>query len=437
MKKMIAIKNWFFARSLLVKVLVAALIGGISWFAFSRFQTGTSQKPQYQTAQVERGTLVVSVSVSGQVASVNSAIVSTQASGVVKSVFAKNGEIVKAGTKIAEIDLDRDGQQRASQTLASYQSAKNTLASARATFYSLQSTMFTDWKTYMDIAQNSTYQNGDGSPRTEQRQLPEFMSTNDDWLFAEAKYKNQQGVVTQAQTALNAAWLSYQQSSPIVYAPISGTITGLSLQTGTVLTSQYGSSGNSTAQRIASVITEADPTVTLNLTEIDAPKVHVGDKATVTLDAFSGKTFTGSVVSVDTVGSIVSGVATYSSAIRLDSARDDIFPNMSAQASIITQKKDSVLLVPSSAIQNQNGETFVRTLKNGKPVQAPVVTGLFSDTQTEIVSGLSEGETIVTSSIVPNAASNGQQRTNQTTSPFSALRGSPFTGGGAGRGGGR
>src|SRR3989344_6249573 len=108
----------------------------------------------------------------------------------------------------------------------------------------------------MDLAQSSLYQNSDQSPNTTNRQLPQYMSVNDEWLSAEAKYKQQENVVAQAQTALNTSWLTYQQSSSVIYAPISGTVTGLSLQTGSVLTAQSNTTGTAASQKIASIQTD-------------------------------------------------------------------------------------------------------------------------------------------------------------------------------------
>lgn len=101
---------------------------------------------------------------------------------------------------------------------------------------------------------------------------------------------------------------------------------------------------------------------------------------------------------------------------------------MSASASIITNVKPDVLLVPNAAVQTLNGQSTVRVMKNGKVVPVPVEIGQSSDTQTEITSGLSEGEEVVTS------ISGGARSTSSTsTSPFGAgLRGG--FGGGAGGG---
>ncbi len=403
------------SSKIVLLVIAAIAIGGIGWY---RLSTSKSTAPTYQTAVVEKGNLIVSVSVSGQVSGANSAEVTTQASGVVKAVYVKDGDTVKAGQKIADIDLDITGSQRSQAAYANYQSAQNNLETARANLYSSQATMLTEWESYMSKAQNSTYENSDDTPNTGNRQLSDFVITQDEWLASEAKYKVQEKAILQAQTAASSAWYSYQQSSPSIVAPISGVITGLSLQPGNVITAQTNTSGTSTNQRIASVKTNAPPTVSLNITQIDAPKVKAGNKATVTFDAFGDKTYTGEVVSVDTIGTESSGVTTYPAIIKLDTEVDGLLPNMSAQATIITAIKNDVLMVPTTAITTDNGVSYVQVMKNKQISRVEVETGLSSDSQTEIVSGVNEGDTIITS---VNTATTARSSTGQSVSPFSVF----------------
>jgi len=426
-KKLTSVKDWFLKSSVLVKIIIVLVIVAIGWFAVSKIIGTKSTKAQYQTTQVTKGTLIVSVTASGQVASTNNTSITTQASGVVSKIYVKDGDTVKAGDKIADIDLDIYGKQKSMSSLASYQSAQNALNSTKSDLYTTQSTMFTKWSTFMDLAQNSTYQNSDGSPNDLNRALPQFHIAQDDWLATEAKYKNQQNVVTQAQTALSSAWYSYQQLSPTIYAPMSGKISGLSLQVGTVIgssstssttttTTSSSSTSSTSSTKIANVRTDATPTITVNLTEVDAPTVKTEDQATLTFDAFTGKTFTGKVVSIDTAGSVSSGVTSYPATILLDSNIEEIYPNMSATANIITATKNDVLLVPTAAVQTQNDQTYVRLLKNGKPQQVNVETGLSSSTQIEITSGLSEGDNVITSTV-----SSTTSTSSTSTSPFSSF----------------
>lgn len=422
MKLLIKIKDWLIRLSLVKKIIFLVMVVVLGWLAVSKL-TGSKTQIQYKTTKIEKGTLIITVTGSGQVSTANNGTISTLATGVVSKLYVKDGDEVKTGDKIAEVDLDLSGQQNVAQALASYQSAKNNLESAKTSLYTLQSDMFTNWQKHYDLATNSTYQNADGTPNNTNRALSQFHILEDNWLASEAKYKNQQNVVVQAQTSLNSAWLSYQQTSPTIYAPISGIISGLSLQVGSVIVETTNTSNSAqSATKIANIKTKALPMVSINLTEIDVPKVKLGDKATIKFDALTDKTFTGKVVSIDTAGSVSSGVATYPTVIRLDSESDSILPNMAASASIITNIKDNVLLVPVAAVQKQSdGTSYVQVMKNGQPQQIAVETGLSSDTEMEIVSGLSEGDTVVTST----ASSTGttQQKNSQTQSPFGGFGG--------------
>ncbi len=414
-------REWFMRLLLWKKtffVLVLSILFGGGWYYF--FGTSKS-KTTYQTAVVEKGMLVVAVSGSGTVSSANNTNITTQATGVVSKLYVKDGDVVKSGDKVMEIDLDLDGKQTSSQAWASYQSAKNNLDSAQANMYSLQSTMFSNWDAFMTIAQNGTYQYEDGSPNNLNRSLPEFHIANDNWLASEAKYKLQQNVIAQSQTSLNSAWSAYQKASSTVYAPISGTVSGLALQVGSVITSNASSQNSNVSNtKIANVKTSATPLVAINLTEIDVPRVSINDKATITLDAYPDKTFTGKVVSIDTVGSVSSGVTTYPTVIKLDTDTTTILPNMAVTAAIVVERKNDVLLVPNSSIQqNTAGTSFVQLMTKGVITEKNVEIGLSSDSQTEIVSGVNEGDTVVTATI----KSTTKSTTSTNSSPFSALSG--------------
>jgi uncharacterized RDD family membrane protein YckC len=103
-------------------------------------------------------------------------------------------------------------------------------------------------------------------------------------------------------------------------------------------------------------------------------------------------------------------------------------------AVIQLDRHDDVLYVPNSAVQTDStsGTTYVRQMKNGKVVQTPVEIGLKSDTSTEIISGLKEGDSVITSIVTATSGSSS----SGTTSPFSTgnrgFGGAVFGGGGGG-----
>ncbi len=415
------ILSWFMKRSKVVKIIIIIVAAGGGYFGYKTLIQKSNSAPQYQTSTAQLGTLVVSVNSSGTVTSGNNTPATTSVSGVVKNVFVQNDQMVKAGDKIAEIDLDTASNQKYTQALASYQSAKNNLATANTNMLTLQSTLLTKWQTFMNTSQNSTYQNADGSPNTSNRNLPQFYTVNNDWLASEATYKNQQNVIAQAQSSLSSAWLSLQQASPTIYAPISGTVTGLSLRPGSVL--DISTDSTVTGKKIANIQTAGKPQVSVNLTQIDVPKIKVGQKAVVTFDAFADKTFTGKVISIDTAGVTSSGVTTYPAKIELDVEANYIYPNMSATITIITNTKSDVVIVPNAAVIKQASGAIVRTLVNNTLKENPVEIGIASDAETEVVSGINAGDTIVTS-ITQSSSS----RTPTTTSVFSPFGGNAFRG---------
>lgn len=399
-----------------VIVVIAAIVLGFSLLQIF----GNKNQPQYRTEIAEKGTLVVTISSSGQVASTNSSPVTTEVTGVVSNIFSSNGESVKAGDKIAEISPDQQSLQKKAQAWSSYLSAQSSLNLAQAKINSLQSVLF---------KANQAFVNDRGiiNPSTDEKNDPKYIEENAEWLQAEADYKNQQTVILAAQQALSSAWFSYQQVSGIIAAPISGTVVGLSLQVGQVIPN--GNSSTVSSVKIAAIKTLSNPTISVNLSEVDAPQVKTGNKVTLVFDALPDKTYVGRVISVDTTGAISSGVTTYPAVITIEQAGSEILPNMSVTANIITKTKDNVLLVSSAAVQNQGGQSIVRILKNGKINDVTVEVGDSSDTQIEIVSGISEGDEVVVGVVAQQRSQTG------SASPF-GLRGfgqGGFRPGGAGR----
>ena len=431
------IKDFLFQLGLIKKIILLVVILAIGYFSFSKLFLNKNGKVTYQTEKVTRGNLIVTVSGSGTVASTNSSNITTEATGVVNKIYVKDGDQVKTGDKIAELELDLEGQQKSSQAWSSYQSAKNSLQTAKDSLYSVQADLFTKWQSYFNLATSSQYENGDKTPNTAERQSQtEYRISEDNWLLSEAKYKAQQKAIEQARLSLNSTWYAYQQASPIIYSPISGTVSGLSLQPGSVINSQSSSNTSATTNKIANVRTDAMPTIAINVTEIDVTKIKVGDKSTITFDAFPDKTFTGKVVSIDLIGMTSSGVTTYPTVILLDTKSNIILPNMAVSASIITNIKNNVLLIPVSAVTTQNETSTVQVMKKGKPQTVNVETGLSSEDQIEIVSGLREGDTVVTATTQTRTTS---MPAGRSTSPFGSFGGGGGgfrTGQGGGRGGG-
>jgi len=175
------------------------------------------------------------------------------------------------------------------------------------------------------------------------------------------------------------------------------------------------------------------------LNEVDAAKVAVGQPISVTFNALSNVTATGTVSDVDTVGTVSQGVVSYDTVISFNTTNPEIKAGMSVNATIITSEKDNVVVVPNSAIKTVGSRSYVQVPaagQTGKSVTQvtpkTVQIGVSDDTNTEITSGLNVGDVIVTRTITSTAAAATAQ-----TNILSSLTGRGGAGGaGGGFGGG-
>jgi RND family efflux transporter MFP subunit len=186
-----------------------------------------------------------------------------------------------------------------------------------------------------------------------------------------------------------------------IKAPFDGVIAAINVK--------VGDSAGSAA--IATIVTKQQ-IAEISLNEVDAAKIKVGMKATMTFDAIDGLEITGKVAELDTIGTVTQGVVTYNVKIVFDTQDDRVKPGMSTNTTIITDSKTDVLSVESSAIKTDNNSgTYVQILDaSGQLKNVTVQTGISNDTNTEIISGLNEGDKVVTQTI-----NSGVSKTTTTT----------------------
>ena len=148
--------------------------------------------------------------------------------------------------------------------------------------------------------------------------------------------------VTSAQTTL---------AGYSVTAPFAGTIAAVGVQ-------KYDQAGSGTA--VATLVTNQE-TAGITVNEVDASKIKVGQKATLTFDALPNISIAGTVASVNSVGTVSQGVVSYSVVIGFDTQNTSVMPGMSMTADIITGTETG-LVVPSSAVKATNGQSYVQSL---------------------------------------------------------------------------
>lgn len=429
------------SRKRLAVIIVIILVLAVA--ARQLFFKGTPP-PQYQTVNLAQGTIVSAITASGTISTANNLPVSTSLGGQISNIYVQNGDKVVAGQKLLDIAVGTSDQQRATAAYASYQSAQNSLNTANQNKLSLQQAVNSAQSKLLSAQISAVpYANWDPTDKTKQMIDDNVRSAELSYQLAEQQYANADAQIAQAQTSLASASLSYQASQPTITAPISGSVSDMSVVVGSVIgqassgSSSAGSnaSGGSTASssKLMTIKVDGNTTASVTISEIDINKINENQKVTLTLDALPDKTFTGKVISIDRTGSVASSVTSYPVLIQFDTNPDGVLPNMSVNASIIVNSKDNVLTVPTGAIHTTGTTHTVNVLRDGQSVSVDVQTGISSDINTEITSGLTTSDVVITGTVTAVNSTGGSIFSGGIRlGGGSALGGSAITGGGGG-----
>lgn len=171
-----------------------------------------------------------------------------------------------------------------------------------------------------------------------------------------------------------------------ITAPFAGTITEVKCQPGDPV------SPGTQAYRIDDL---SRLLVDVAVTEVDINRIKPGQEATLTFDAIQNTEYRAKVVEVAQVGSNVSGVVNFNVILELLEADDQVRPGMTAAVTVNTEQAKAILLVPNRAIRLNQGQYYVYILKNGLPVRTNITLGLTSESDAQVLSGVSEGDLIV------------------------------------------
>ena len=191
-----------------------------------------------------------------------------------------------------------------------------------------------------------------------------------------------------AGAAADVAAAAAQLQKTFISAPFSGIITTVDAKAGKIVSPN--------TPEISMISTGAFQ-IESYVPEINIALVAVGDKASVTLDAYGDKKFSASVVSVDPAETVRDGVSTYRAMLQFDAQDPLIKSGMTANVAIVTDVKESVLSVPQGLVVYRDGKTFVRVLAGKSIVEREVALGGVSSLgEVEVLLGLNQGDTIIT-----------------------------------------
>ncbi len=202
-----------------------------------------------------------------------------------------------------------------------------------------------------------------------------------------------QAQVNQAQAALDLALVNLEDY--IIRAPTDGKVVFVNYNVG----EQFGV-GLTTAETkpVITILGKGDFEIEVDVPESEIVKINIGNPAMITLDAYSDEVkFAGNVVFVDLAETNIQDVIYYKVAVNLEPTDKEIKSGMTANVDILTKEKQDVLYVPIRAVKEDNeGNKYVEILSFGGPKKVEVKTGLRGDQGIEIISGLSEGQEVIT-----------------------------------------
>jgi len=353
-------------------------------------------KVTYTTETAQRQNITTSITATGTIEPVTEVEVGTQVSGIIDKIYVDYNSVVHRGDVIAELDK--------TNLLSELASAQSNLANAQANL-SYQAANYQRFKTLYDkglIAAN------------------EYESAKLSYEQARQQIVVQQQNVQKAKTNLGYATIT---------APIDGVVLAKKVEEGQTVAS---SMTTPTLFIIAQDLT--DMRVIADIDEADIGGVKDGQRVTFTVDAFPDDVFNGTVTQVRQQATTESNVVTYEVVI---SARNDdlkLKPGLTANVTIFTAEKNNVLAVPSKALRFQPTEAMLADDETIETVEAPqkvwrqegkvfkayaVQTGTTNGTLTEIVSGLKEGDEVITEFQIVGGEeeSAGQQQQNNPFMP--------------------
>ena len=370
-------------------LLGLAVAAGTAYYFFS---SNNKQETTYLTESVIRGNVEKTVVASGSVESVNEVDVGAQASGKITKLYVKLGQEIKKGEMIADIDsttqINTLNTKKAA--LVNYQAqlkAKKTAYDVALSSYNRLSKLYTQKATSLDSvnAAKSTLDN------------------------AKAEMEAIEANIKQAEIEVNTAETNVGYTK--ITAPMDGTVISVLVSEGQTV------NANQTTPTIVTIADLSKMKIKPEISEGDITKVKAGQEVSFTILSDSQTVYHSVIDSVDPANTTTSDSSSTSSStssssgsttsaiyyyanVLIDNPDLTLRIGMTTENNIKIANAKDVLLVSNMAIQKRDGKSFVNVLNDkNQPEQREVETGVQNDFQSEIKSGLNEGEKVIVSQV--------------------------------------
>jgi HlyD family secretion protein len=392
-------RGWLYV--LLTLAAVAVGIAVYQWYAAS------PAKIEYTTAPAAIADLTVEVSATGTLQPLTQVDISSELSGIIRSVAVNENQQVKKGDVLATLDTAKLEVQ-IERAMASAKAAAAAVDDAKVTLKENESALVrADALTKRGMA---TDQSLEAATATRDRSKAALDSAEANLAIANADLKAQQTDLAKS----------------TIYAPIDGIVLTRSVDPGQTVASSL--------QAPVLFIIAADlrnMELQAAVDEADIGQVKPGQHARFTVDAFPDRPFDAEIREISYASLTTDGVVTYNARLEVDNSELLLRPGMTATVSVVTRQAKGVLAVPSTAFRYRpaqqaargwslrdlftgrmgrpnrqreatkaptDGSRTLYILKNGRPHAVNVKIGSTDGELTEIISGLDEGAEVITGS---------------------------------------
>ena len=414
---------------MLALALALALAVAAYWWS----QRSADYALQYRTAKIERGNLQATVAASGAVNPVALVTVGTQVSGQIRDLLVDFNAEVKAGQLLARIDPETF-EYRVRSALADLDSARAAVSTAQANVLAVQTQVSRAQvdltEAQRDLERKQSLVEKQFIAQSEADKARALVNTSQEALkavqaqvaVAQAGVRSAQASVAQREAALAQARIDLGRTR--ITSPVNGIVIKRAIERGqTVAASLQAPELFTIAQNLHDMQVEAA------IDESDVGRLHTGQSASFTVDAFPGQTFEGQIKQVRKAAINVANVVTYVAVLDFSNPDGKIFPSMTANVRVVTQQRQDVLKVPNAALRMRiagvepgpaasapaaepasrsgtRGRIYVLDAQ-GKPLALHVRLGISDGSMTELLPGrsdnpqLAEGALVIVGSQVP------------------------------------
>jgi len=376
------------------KILIILLILGVGgYFVYDKFFNIKDEKVEFITKKAKKGSFSKKVDATGEIFATELIDVGAQVSGQIKKLYVKLGDQVKKGDMIASIDssTQQNSIDNKEAQLAIY---KAQLESAKVALNIA--------KTQFD-RENALFSKNATSKQ-------EFESAKNTYSANSAKIKELEAQIKQTNIELSTAKINLGYTK--ITAPRDGTVVSVQVEEGQTV------NANQTTPTIVNIADLSHVKMKMQIAEGDITKIKVGTPVEYSILSEPTKKFQTTVSSIDpglttlsdgSYGSSSSSKSSYSSSSSSSSAvyyyaqsivdnKDGILRiGMTTQNELLIANVEDAIIVPSIGIKKDENGTFVYVLKDGKAVKTAVKTGIKDNLDTQIISGVNEGDEIITS----------------------------------------